>query len=105
MGLEQFEARLRTHFAADDAAKIVFDGHFVDDNELLFVHDDAQGAAKGLGLLTLPMEPVADGDVFEGEGCFGADGGEDEFAVEITSPEDAAVAVRVLLRLWLRMNR
>ena len=97
VGLEELDGGGGGHLAGDDAGEITFDGQLVDGYDLIGLDHDMEGAFELFGLLALPVEVDADGDVVEAERGLGLLGGESEVAVLGAAPHDATLVERYRL--------
>ena len=91
MGFEQLERRGGAHLAGDDAFEVLLDGQLVDGAYLVGFDHQPQCAAEGLRLVALPVETDTDDDILERKRGVAAFGGEEQFAILVAIPENAAL--------------
>ena len=87
---QQFGRSRGAHLAGDDGGQVCFDRDNVDCRQASVFDEEAEGAAKALVFVPLPVEADADGDLQQVESVCGfVIGGEQQFVAEGAAPADA----------------
>ena len=94
---QEFHRAGGTHLAADDTGQVILHVDDVDSHDFLFIHHQAQDSLEGLCLIAFPMEILADNDVLQREIGIFIFRTERKLAIDLSVPEQTAVAVSYFL--------